>query len=163
MNLYFVGNEADIALFWKMRDQYMLEDVLPNATFAPATDEERVWFFSEEYRAHIMKLFSRETDTLRIAFLQSGGKNIGFAVYVIYHSEDGKCFIIDFCIDKAFRNQDLGTAFFAMLRAHVLHEDAAYFALNLSNENNERFWKRNGFVKTSKDEYGNDIYEKRPL
>ena len=89
--------------------------------------------------------------------------NIGFAVYVIYHSEDGKCLIVEFNIDEAYRNKGIGSLFFKLLRKQVRTEQASYFALNLSNENNERFWMRNGLIKASKDEHGNGVYEKRPL
>ena len=141
----------------------MRDDVLPNATFVPATDEDYKWFFSKEYREVIMEAFYRETNTLRIVFLQHNGVNIGFAVYVIYHSEDNKCLIVEFNIDDIYRNKGIGTLFFGMLREQVKNEGAAYFALNVSNENNERFWMRNGFIKASKDEHGSDVYEKRPL
>lgn len=161
--LHFAESEAEIEKFWLWRDKYMLEDVLPNATFRPTTDEEYEWFFSGEYKGHIMKLFHRTIDPLRIVFLQSGGENIGFAVYVIYHSEDGKCFIIDFCVNAEHRNKGIGLLFFSSLRDRAVSEGAVYFALNLSNEDNKRFWTRNGFVKETKDEYGNDIYAKRTL
>lgn len=165
-SLHQVRNDSDINLFWKWRDRrdrYMRENILPNSTFTPSTDKDYEWFFSKEYRETIMGAYHRKINPLSIVFLQSGGMNIGFAVYVIYHTEDGKCLIVGFNIDSPYRDRGIGTLFFNMLRKHVEAEKALYFALNLSNEENERFWKRNGFIKTSKDEYGNDVYEKHPL
>ena len=162
-SLHFVKNEHDINQFWQLRDKYMHEDILPNATFDPATEEDYEWFFSPKYKENIMKAFYRKKHTLHIVFLQDSNENIGFAVYVIYHGEDGKCLIVDFCIIAEYRNKGIGAQFFQMLRKHVMTEYAVYFALNLSNENNKRFWERNGFVKAYKDEFANDVYEKRPL
>jgi len=161
--LYFAQSDDDIALFWEWRDRYVREDILPNCTFEPATEEDYTWFFSKEYKGVIMDAFYRDSAKLRIVFLQYNGLNVGFAVYVIYHSEDGKCLIVEFNIDKAYRNNGIGSLFFNLLREHVKSEQATYFALNLSNENNERFWARNGFIKAGKDEHGSDTYEKRPL
>ena len=161
--LHIVRDEPDIELFWRWRDRYMREDILPNATFDPATDEECEWFFSQEYRDHMMEAFYREKHPLRIVFLQNNGENIGFAVYVIYHAEDGKCQLVDFNVNEGYRDRGIGTMFFRMLSEHVLAEHAAYFSLNISNELNQRFWMSNGFVRAGKDEHGADVYEKRPI
>ena len=69
-SLHYVRNESDVELFWQWRDRYMREDILPNATFKPATDEDYEWFFSKEYKDIIMEAFYRETASLRIVFLQ---------------------------------------------------------------------------------------------
>ena len=161
--LHTVKNESDIDLFWRWRKTYMQVDVLPNSVFKPPSSEEIEWFFSKEYRNVIMEAFYREKNSLRITFLQCNGRNIGFVVYVIYHSEDGKCLIVDFNVDMEYRNKGVGSLFFEKLREQAMHEHGAYFALNLSNENNKRFWMRQGFIKASKDEHGSDVYEKRLL
>ena len=161
--LHIVKSESDIDLFWQWRDKYMRTDILPNSTFEPATDEEYEWFFSQKYKDVIMEAFYRDTAILRIVFLREDGANIGFAVYVIYHSEDGKCLVVEFNVDESHRSKGVGTLFFEMLREHVRGEGAEYLSLNVSNENNERFWERNGFVKSAKDEHGSYLYEKRPL
>jgi len=157
-----ISGVNDIAFFWQQHDKYMLEDVIPNCTLGPALDEEdKVWFFSGEYREYIMRLFYRETDTLRIAFFLQDGQYTGFVVYVIYMSEDGKCFILDYSIEREQRNMGLGKVFYNLLQDRVKSDGATYIALNLSNENNERFWKSNGFIKSKIDEYGNPVYIKR--
>jgi ribosomal protein S18 acetylase RimI-like enzyme len=162
LKLHVVKEEHDIKLFWQWRDRYVHEDILPNSTFKPSTDEDYEWFFSQEYKDIIMEAFYRELNPIRIIFLKKDRENIGFAIYVIYHTEDGKCLIVDFCINAEYRNQGAGTLFLNMLQEHVTKNNAAYFALNVTNEENKRFWQRNGFCKTTKDEHGNDIYEKRP-
>ena len=163
LKLHIVKDESDIELFWQWRDRYMREDILPNATFRPSTDEDYKWFFSQEYKDIITEAFYRDTNPFHITFLQKDRENIGFVVYVIYHTEDDKCLIVDFCVNAGYQNKGIGTLFFNMLREHVAKTHAKYFALNLINGNNKRFWESNGFYATSKDEYGNDIFEKRPL
>jgi GNAT superfamily N-acetyltransferase len=151
--------KEEIDLFWIERNKYMNEDVIPNDSLGnPITDEEKKWFFSKEYKDHIMKLYSRKTDKLFIVFFEKNNIKVGFSVYVTYHSEDGKCFIVDFCIYKEFRNQGLGKKFFNLIKERESKKGTTYYALNLSNENNERFWKSLGFLKDKKDEYGNDVY-----
>ena len=162
-SLHAVKSKSDVDLFWRWRDDYMREDVLPNSLFKPPTSEDTEWFFSDEYKDVIMEAFYREKNPLRISFLRINGRNIGFVVYVIYHSEDGKCHIVDFNVDKEYRNKGVGSLFFEKLREQVKHEHGAYFTLNLSNENNKRFWMRQGFIKASKDEYGSDVFVKRPI
>ncbi|WMM25646.1 GNAT family N-acetyltransferase [Tissierella sp. MB52-C2] len=159
LSLYEVKLEEEIDLFWQRRNQYMREDIIPNCTLGTPIDEDaEKWFFSREYKNHIMMLFNREEDQLKILFFKINNKYVGFCVYVTYISEDGKCFIVDYCIDLNHRNQGLGKQFFYLLKDHVIEKGAKYFALNLSNENNQKFWKSLGFEKGSADEFGNDIY-----
>lgn len=153
----------EITLFWEKRNVYMREDIIPNCTFGdPITKEEEDWFFSKEYMEHIMGLYFREINKLYLIFFEKDGVRIGFSNYITYHSEDGKCFIVDFCIDIKFRNQGLGRECFHLIESREVHNGATYFALNLSNEKNERFWKSLGFVKNGNDEYNNPIYIYRP-
>ena len=188
-SLKLVENEADINLFWQWRDTYMLEDILVNESSTNVTEEannhpnekdihireeilinakynpngnnDYKWFFSKEYKNVIMEAFYRDDARLCIVFMQEENKNIGFAVYVIYHSEEGKCLIVDFCIKKELRNKGLGKIFFKLLLEYVKENGAQYLALNVSNENNKKFWKNNGFIEAGKDEYGDDVYEYR--
>ena len=159
--LHTVKTQPNIDLFWEWRDKYMREDILPNSTFEPLTPEEEEWFFSQEYRDVIMEAFHRDTATLRIVFLRQNDFNIGFAVYVIYHAENGKCLLVDFNIDAPYRGGGVGAKFFGLLCNHVRTQGAEYIALNLSNEDNQRFWMRNGFALAGKDEHGADVYEMR--
>ncbi|WP_461612054.1 GNAT family N-acetyltransferase [Clostridium sp. Marseille-QA1073] len=162
LSLYQVKLKEKVDFFWEKRDQYMKEDIIPNCTLGnPLNEETQKWFFSKEYRDHIMNLFSRNQDQLNILFFRKNNEYVGFCVYVTYISEDRKCFIVDYCIDSNYRNQGLGKQFFYLLKDQVIAEGAKYFALNLSNENNRRFWKFLGFEKAYTDEYGEDVYLNR--
>lgn len=61
-------------------------------------------------------------------------------MYCTYHSEDGKCFIIDYCILPEYRNDNLGTSFFNMVKEIEVSKGAKYFELNVSNKRNMNFW-----------------------
>jgi len=162
-SIHEAKTKEELDLFWEKRDRYMLEDVLPNSTKGkPITQEDYDWFFSQEYKDMIMDRYTREKDKLYIVFYEKDKVDIGFAVYVTFHSEDGKCFIVDFCIDKEFRNQGLGKECFQLIESKELEKGAVYFALNLSNKDNERFWMSQGFVKTDVDEYGSYVYIYKP-
>jgi len=57
LKLHKVTSKEEIDLFWEKRDQYMREDVIPNCTLGkPLAKEDIEWFFSEEYKKHIMNL-----------------------------------------------------------------------------------------------------------
>lgn len=153
----FVNSEEGIRLFWERRDRYMRDDIMPNCS-EPTSKEEEEWFFSKEYRDHIMNAYLREVNKLHIAFFMKDDIYMGFVAYVIYHTEDGKCFILEYCIDSAYRSMGWGRKFFDSFKEMVKKDGATYFALNLSNERNEKFWMSNGFIKTEKDEYGSYVY-----
>ena len=157
-------NEKEIALFWEKKREYERNDIFPNLT---ETGQERAeiveWFHSEEYYRIIMNLHHHPKNgdsPLEFIFVYDQDTYIGFLTYKIYHSEDGKAFILDFSIETSHRNQGLGSRVVAELELFLKEQGAAYLALNTSNENNTRFWLRNGFSPTEPDEYGNIVYTK---
>ena len=79
-----------------MAGQLYANGCLPNSMFESPTNKDKEWFLSENYRNIIMEAFHRQKNPLRIVFLRHLDEYIGFVVYVIYHSEDGKCLIVDF-------------------------------------------------------------------
>ncbi|MBW4828447.1 MAG: GNAT family N-acetyltransferase [Clostridiaceae bacterium] len=160
LEVYEVITNEDVDLFWKYRDRYMVEDIIPNSA-EPFTREEKRWFFSQEYRDHIIDAYERKVNKLHIVFFLKNKEYVGFAAYVIYHSEDGKCFIVEYCIEPKWRNQGLGTKCFQLIERKNLKNGASYFELNFSNEDNKRFWESNGFIYAYKDEYGSEVYMKR--
>ncbi len=163
IKIHEIITKKELAIYWEKRNAYMREDIIPNCTLGePISKEDEEWFFSKEYYDHIMGVYSRDVDKLYIVYFELRKKNIGFCVYVTFHSEDGKCFIVDFCIFKEYRNQGLGKKCFHLLEHKELERQATYFALNLSNENNQRFWKSLGFKESYYDEYNNLVYTYRP-
>lgn len=155
---------AEIVLFWQKKRQYEEEDVFPNLTETGAELEELIeWFRSEEYHQVIMSLHTETTNGngfLQFIFFYDEQENyLGLSMYKIYKGEDGKGFILDFCVDSSYRNHGLGKQLFAELEVLMKKEGARYLALNTSNQNNLRFWQRTGFTAEKElDENGEVLY-----
>lgn len=167
IEIKIVNSEDEFKLFWEMHSEYMNRDIFPNdETGLKMTEEEQEWFSSSEYKEHMHKLFSRDVDRAYPIFFIEEKEIIGFCTYCIYHSEDGKCFIIDYCIVPELRDNSLGTSIFNIIKEIEESKGAKYFELNVSNKRNMRFWMRQGFYFDGIDDYGviklstrrNDIY-----
>lgn len=155
ITLRAVATARDIARFWQRADDMLLHDVLPNCDIdAPMTKEGAACFLSADYRKRIDGMCLREIDPLRRVFFLLDGQEIGFALYCVFGSEDGKCFVLDFCINAELRGRGLGTACFAALRQRAEAEGAAYFELNTYCRRAKRFWESLGFGYNGYDDWG---------
>ena len=94
--------ENDVKLFWEKLREYFVRDIFPE------DDEDRAYFLGEEYAQAISAAHNREVDKCRYLFFEMCGEIIGFAMPVIYTSEDGKCFIMEFCVFPEFRGNGRG-------------------------------------------------------
>ena len=139
----------DIAKFWEKLYEHFHQNVFPDPE-----DEDLAYFTGPEYRTAIEKLHSRETDSLHYLFFQKDGTDIGLAMPVIYSSEDGKCFILEFCVFPEFRGNGTGRTCAGMLLGWARERGAAYFELNASTEQRQRFWGYSGFQVVGEDEDG---------
>ncbi len=88
-----------------------------------------------------------------------GGQNIvGIALTVIYDQEDGKCFLLEFCVLPEFRGGGMGRNCAKAFLAWAKEQGAAYVELNYGGlENRERFWKSMGFFSNGRDEWGEPL------
>ena len=128
--------------FWKEKNRYLIKDVIPNMDMgAIPTREEQAWFFSKEYREQIEALCEREVDQAKAYFFVKEGKKVGFTLYCTYQSEDGKCFIFDYCIYPEFRGQGIGRECFQALRQQAEQEGAMYYELNTYSRKAKHFWE----------------------
>lgn len=143
---------SDIALFWEQLYAYFRRDIMPD----PA-DEDLPYFLGPEYRAGIERLHARETDPLHYLFCERDGRQLGFASAVLYHSEDGKCFILDFCVLPEFRGHGTGRACAAALLDWGRRHGAAYFELNVNTDQRRRFWQYAGFRPNGANEWGDPL------
>lgn len=140
IEIKIVNSEEEFKLFWDMHQKYLNEDIFPNdETGLEMAGEELEWFSSSEYKAHMHKLFSRDIDKAYPILFIKGMKVIGFCTYCTYHSEDGKCFIIDYCIVPELGDNSLGTNIFKIIKEIEISKGAKYFELNVSNKRNMRF------------------------
>lgn len=145
--------ESDIALFWKQLHDYYKRDLLSKA--AP---EERAYFLGDEYRAAMQKLHERPQDRCYYLFFHQSGQDIGFALPVIYTSEDGKCFIMEYCVYPEFRGNGTGKKCARILLDWARENGALYAELNYGrDERRLRFWKSAGFLENGVDEWGEPL------
>ncbi|MBP3658381.1 MAG: GNAT family N-acetyltransferase, partial [Oscillospiraceae bacterium] len=141
--------EADIAAFWGQLHTYHMRDIFPDSE-----DENRKHFLDNtEYRAQIQRVHDRQQDRCYYLFFHQNGQDIGFALPAIFTSEDGKCFILEFCIFPAFRGGGTGRSCADALLSWAKMRSARYAELNYGgDERRLRFWKRVGFVENGADE-----------
>ncbi len=150
-----IEKEEDVKKFWQLHDEYMLRDIFPNSSLGrPLTEDEKKWFFSDEYRSVLTALTKRNIDRFHFVFFKREDTIVGFSDYGTYLSEDGKCFIVEYCILPKFRNRGLGSEFFKLIKQSETEKRAKYFALNVSNDRNRHFWEKQGFRFDGYDKYG---------
>lgn len=141
---------ADIEKFWSELHTYHKRDIFPDPE-----NEDREYFLNDaEYRTHIDTLCLREHDRCRRLFFSREGVDIGFALAVIYDSEDGKCFLLEFCVFPEYRGGGTGTACARVFLRWAGESGAKYAELNVNTAQRERFWSRVGFRPNGRDEWG---------
>lgn len=147
-------SEADTAAFWEQLHSYHKRDIFPDPE-----DENLKHFLSDtEYRVQIEHVHNRLQDRCYYLFFERNGQDIGFALPAIFTSEDGKCFILEFCIFPDFRGGGTGRECAAVLLEWAKEHGARYAELNYGgDERRLRFWKRVGFVENGVDEWGEPL------
>lgn len=143
--------DTDVNTFWKELRIYQTRDIFPDPE-----DEEREYFLRDDkYRAHIQALHDRPRDKIHYLFFCRSGQDIGFALPVIYETEDGKCFILEFCVYPEFRGNGTGRQCARALLDWAKANGASYAELNHGgNTQRYRFWGSVGFVPNGVDEWG---------
>lgn len=146
--------ETDVDLFWEQLRIYQKRDIFPDPQ-----DEDREYFLSDtQYRAHMQKIHDRPQDRCYYLFFRRDGQDIGFALPVIFTTEDGKCFIMEFCVYPDFRGNGTGRQCAGALLDWARGKGAAYAELNYGgNERRLRFWQSIGFVRNGVDEWGEPL------
>ena len=150
--------DSDIARFFTQPHTYHRRDIFPAAEQAG----DLAYFLSEPYLAQLNTLHGRETDRLHFLFFERGGREIGFAMPAIYESEDGKCFIMEFCVYPEFRGGGTGRACGEALLDWAQARGASYFELNCGTNQRQRFWGRLGFQPNGRDEWGEPLMLRPP-
>lgn len=147
-------SEADTAAFWEQLHSYHKRDIFPDPE-----DENLKHFLSDtEYRVQIEHVHNRLQDRCYYLFFERNSQDIGFALPAIFTSEDGKCFILEFCIFPEFRGGGTGRECAAVLLEWAKEHGARYAELNYGgDEQRLRFWKRVGFVENGVDEWGEPL------
>lgn len=155
ISLLPVSTPQQAANFAQAQEECLVRDVFPSCDLdAPLSPEEQADLLSPERRQSLEALCQRETDPGQRCFFALDGQRVGYCFWVTFHSEDDKCFILDFCIFPPFRCQGIGSRCFQALREHTQAQGAAYWELNTHCRRSLRFWQRQGFVCNGYDAYG---------
>ncbi len=146
--------QQDTALFWEQLFRYFRRDIFPDPE-----DEARDHFLNDpQYRSSIQNCHDREQDRCHYLFFHRDGQDIGFAMPVIFDTEDGKCFIMEFCVYPEFRGNGTGKACANLLLDWAKEHGASYAELNYgSDERRLRFWQRVGFIQNGADQWGDPL------
>ena len=147
-------SEADTSAFWEQLHSYHKRDIFPDPE-----DENLKHFLSDtEYPVQIEHVHNRLQDRCFYLFFERNGQDIGFTLPAIFTSEDGKCFIMEFCVYPEFRGNGTGRACAAVLLDWAKARGARYAELNYGgDERRLRFWRRIGFVENGVDEWGEPL------
>lgn len=146
-------SENDVAVFWEQLHTYHKRDIFPDHE-----SEDLEYFLGSEYHDHMMKIHSRPQDRCCFLFFHRDGQDIGFAMPVIFTSEDGKCFIMEFCVYPEFRGNGTGRKCANVLLNWAREHGAHYAELNHgSSERRKHFWESVGFVENGVDEWGEPL------
>lgn len=153
INIREAITEDDDALFWEQLRSYFKRDIFPNDS-----DEDREYFLGAEYCNTIKKIHDRPQDRCRYLFFRRNGQYIGFAMPVIYTTEDGKCFIMEFCVYPEFRGNGTGKECARVLLNWARENGALYAELNYGRSDRRlHFWEDAGFKKNGADEWGEPL------
>lgn len=145
--------EADVATFWKQLHIYLGHDIFPDPE-----DKDREYFLGDGYQEDMRKLHDRPQDRCYYLFFQRDGQDIGFAMPVIYTGEDGKCFLMEFCVYPEYRGGGTGKSCVKVFLDWARECGARYMELNYGgNDRRFRFWKSAGFIENGVDEWGEPL------
>lgn len=145
--------EIEIAAFWEQLYNYYKRDIFPDSV-----DGEQNHFLGVEYRQHMEIIHKRPQDRCYYLLFYQNEQNVGFAMPVIYTSEDGKCFIMDFCVYPEFRGNSMGKECARALLKWAEKNGAFYAELNYSdNVRRKHFWQSIGFVQNGSDQWGDPL------
>lgn len=145
--------EKDVERFWEQLHLYHRRDIFQNSD-----GEELEYFLGQEYREHMMKVSRRPQDRGYFLFFERCGQEIGFAMPVIFPSEDGKCFLMEFCVYPEFRGNGTGKECARTLLDWAAEKGALYAELNYGgDERRQRFWRSLGFLENGADEWGEPL------
>lgn len=145
--------ENDIAIFWDQLHAYFRRDI-----FSEAETTGLAYCLGPAYRDHMLKLHRRAQDRCYFLFFHRNGHDIGFAMPVIYTTEDGKCFIVEYCVYPEFRGNGTGRECASVLLNWARGHGALYAELNYGRSTRRRhFWESVGFIENGADEWGEPL------
>lgn len=141
--------EEERSLFWERLRAYFCRDIFPDPE-----DEDRPYFLGDDYRRTMESLRTRPVHPVHWLVFSRNGQDVGFVLAAVFTGEDGKCFILEFCVLPEHRGGGMGTACARTLLNWAREQGAGYAELNCTTPPRQRFWGRLGFVANGADEWG---------
>ena len=141
--------EEERSLFWERLRAYFCRDIFPDPE-----DEDRPYFLGDDYRRTMESLRTRPVHPVHWLVFSRNGQDVGFALAAVFTGEDGKCFILEFCVLPEHRGGGMGTACARTLLNWAREQGAGYAELNCTTPPRQRFWGQLGFVANGADEWG---------
>jgi diamine N-acetyltransferase len=148
--------------YFMLHEQYLMNDILPFDTSIDANfDDDLAYFKSSKYRNTIIDFMTKgELNKIEVFFIMLGDINIGCCKFIIYHSEDHKCLLMDFWLFKEYRNQGLGKSVFDSLTELVIQKGGLYFSINCVVERAKKWWLSLDFNDDGVDEHNTPLFKK---
>lgn len=151
-------SKTNINNYWTLHWEYLNRDIFPFKSFDSNVDSNNIDYFkSDEYRGIWESYMDRDPDKTHFVYFYQGDIHIGCAHYVTYKSEDGKCIIADFWVFPEYRGNSIGHECYYALKNYVQSDGTRYISINVSNNNNHRFWKSLGFEDDGFDEWNKPL------
>ena len=146
--------ENDAAAFWKQLRLYSKQDRFPDSN-----DRNGKSFPDDsEYRTCAQSMDDSPQDRCWYLFFQQDGRDIGFALPVLYTSEDGKCFVMEYCVYPEYRGNGTDESCASALLDWARENGALYAELSVGGEmQQEHVWESLGFLKNGFDERGEPL------
>lgn len=141
--------EEERSLFWERLRAYFCRDIFPDPE-----DKDRPYYLGDDYRRTMESLHTRPVHPVHWLVFSRNGQDVGFALAAVFTGEDGKCFILEFCVLPEHRGGGMGTACARTLLNWAREQGAGYAELNCTTPPRQRFWGRLGFVANGADEWG---------
>ncbi|MCL2670783.1 MAG: GNAT family N-acetyltransferase [Clostridiales bacterium] len=105
------------------------------------------YLLSEEYQTTVETLMDRAENPIRaVQLLDAHQSALGFALYCNYYTEDGKLFIMEFCVEPPCRGQGYGKLLYELIEAREKARGAKF--AELTTDSATPFWQGLGFVNT---------------
>ncbi|MNO33032.1 Acetyltransferase (GNAT) family protein [compost metagenome] len=160
LEIFIAKDKADADTFWRLFNSYINELSLHVSI---GDDFDLEYFYSDEYREAIEILRTRHMNPLTIFLIHNEGTVLGFLMYVIYLDEGGKCFLMEYYLEPAYRGSGYGKAVYSMAEEQAYADGAKYMELTPTNETNESFWKSVGFMKSADVDEDNKYFYRKTL
>lgn len=145
--------EDDVANFLEQLHLYQKRDIFPGHD-----NKELEYFLGSEYHEHMMKIHSRSQNRCFFLFFHRNEQDIGFAMPIIFTTDDGKCFIMEFCVFPEFRGNGTGRKCARVLLDWAKEHGALYAELNYGGDKwQQHFWESVGFIENGADEWGESL------